>query len=273
MTENLHRHIGKVMISSDGTFLIRFAHQKPCGARWYSQEELHKCFVRDPPEEMCSRIVLCFDPERNTFVCLDCSFPSVLLQAQDQMQKCSGCIYISDPLMLMTEQSVLSRGVSHKFNVVIRGVEDLFFINSDDNGKCWNGSSGVAIIILSSPLFSPLNPPGPCLQNKWRPCWWIIIKQDICYCQISAQSWLHWHTRASTIFHAGIDTNSESACFSGVHFACTDFWLIQTQHTGGHLTHTRWQICWPHLRELRRHILPWITIELHNRYCGKSFRF
>lgn len=154
------------MIASGGTFQIRVAHQKPCSTRRYSLEELHKWFVGEPPEEMCSHIVLCLDPERSTFVCLDCSFPSVLLQTQDQMQKCSGCIYISNTRMLMTEQSVLSRGVGHKLNVVIRGVEDLqapmIMESVGMEGVCCN-----YYFIFSFPSPSPaLKPLGPRLQSK-----------------------------------------------------------------------------------------------------------
>lgn len=43
------KHIGKVMFASDGTFERRVAHQKPCGAKRSSLEELHKCFVGEGP--------------------------------------------------------------------------------------------------------------------------------------------------------------------------------------------------------------------------------
>lgn len=62
MTENLHRLIVEVMITSDETSQIRAAHQKPCGARRYSLEELLKGCVGHPQKghgaTLCSALTL-----------------------------------------------------------------------------------------------------------------------------------------------------------------------------------------------------------------------
>lgn len=117
---------------------------------------------------MCSHSVFCLDPERNTFVCLDCSYPTAPLQAQDQMQKCIRKPPPPPrPLMLMTVQSVLSSGVGHKLNAMIRGVEEFCYMlrmimENVGMEEC------VAIIILSSPftLCSHLPWPTSLKQTK-----------------------------------------------------------------------------------------------------------